>query len=989
VIPHRARLATWLAFCLHGVFVLTGRYRLSYDAYNHMFFGDHYRLDWWSLWEPRWYTGFEVSSYPPLVHQLIGLLGRVVGVDVGFALIFWTVLTLFPLAVYAFSRIFTGKTSSSYAALGAALLPSIYLAGHTFGQLPTLTSTFFALFGMAALHDWLVKGNRLSGALAVALTGAVMAAHHATLLFLPWAGGAVLLHIMLNHKVGRGAFLRRLTGYLLPAIAAGGLVIWPFWAWGLRQSMQAPIDHLSRHNFLVDPFAPLTFFLPVYGPLIFLIPLVVWQGANRRTLGLWGAFLGLFVLGLGGTTPLPRLLFGQGWEWLTYDRFALWASLMLLPFFGMMLVSWRRRLPARKTQVLSPRQRLSLATLSLFGLVSVIAVMLPTVLPTQPEQIDMQPLVAFLAKGDRSRWRYVTFGMGDQLAYLSRLTSATTVDGSYHTARSLPELRASGLAQIDTAFWLANGMTALDPILRKSADWGVRWGFVLFKAYEPALWRNGWVRLGTLSNGVQVWENPKATLPEAISPPVEDPLAEFSWGSLPLLALLTSAGLAGLRLRPTAAERALGAVQSLAAGLLPLGLSFWYFRTLVANSHSKVYFTYDHALFFASDALALVIAWCWALQHLAPPDRVERVPFRLDPRRVESWFLALCLLASASVFWSVDWRTTLYFSLHVWLVFGLFLALRERPALWRPFAIGGLAALTLESVIGMWQFESQSTASTQFPGLNWPGILTPATQGASVVQLADGTRWLRAYGTLPHPNILGGLSFVLLAGVMALFLLEPKYRPWLLAPVGLGTVLLVLTFSRSAWLALAVFALLLAFGRRRFERKRLVVLAVVTSASVLLAAIPAWALVFARTGGSQAAAEAFSATGRSWLMGAGWQFIRERPLAGLGAGTFIIELARRAAFGYIVEPVHNLSMLITGELGLGGGLLLAGMVGAGVLQAWRTNQPEAVLFSAALVGLGVTGLFDHYLWTLAPGRVLLGAVLGLWAGQVRLNEANR
>jgi len=76
MIPSRVRWATGLAFVLQGAFIITARYRLSYDAYNHMFFGDHYRLDWWTLWEPRWYTGFEITSYPPLVHQLIGLFGR-------------------------------------------------------------------------------------------------------------------------------------------------------------------------------------------------------------------------------------------------------------------------------------------------------------------------------------------------------------------------------------------------------------------------------------------------------------------------------------------------------------------------------------------------------------------------------------------------------------------------------------------------------------------------------------------------------------------------------------------------------------------------------------------------------------------------------------------------------------------------------------------------------------------------------------------------
>src|SRR5574342_458048 len=125
--PRTARLAVLFSFIFHGVLILAARYRLSYDAYVHMFFGDHYRMDWWSLWDERWYTGFFVSSYPPLVHQSIGLLSRLIGLDAAFALVLWITLTLLPLSVYAFTRVFAGKSVAGYAALGAAILPSVYL----------------------------------------------------------------------------------------------------------------------------------------------------------------------------------------------------------------------------------------------------------------------------------------------------------------------------------------------------------------------------------------------------------------------------------------------------------------------------------------------------------------------------------------------------------------------------------------------------------------------------------------------------------------------------------------------------------------------------------------------------------------------------------------------------------------------------------------------------------------------------------------------
>jgi hypothetical protein len=147
----------------------------------------------------------------------------------------------------------------------------------------------------------------------------------------------------------------------------------------------------------------------------------------------------------------------------------------------------------------------------------------------------MKPIVNFLNREEHSQYRYLTFGFGDQLALLSTLTAATTIDGSYHTARNLPELRSSGIAQIDTAFWYKNGLSSLDPILQKAGGHGVRWGFVNMPQYVPVLERNGWVKIESLENGVQVWENPSAVLPEILPLPLISPLASFAWGVFPLL----------------------------------------------------------------------------------------------------------------------------------------------------------------------------------------------------------------------------------------------------------------------------------------------------------------------------------------------------------------------------------------------------------------------------------------------------------------------
>jgi hypothetical protein len=1020
LIPRRVRLATLLAFGLHGILILSARYRLSFDAYTHMFFADHYLYHWGTLWDPRWFGGFSVVSYPPLVHQLIALAGLLIGVDAGYALVSWVILSAYPLGIYAFSRIFVSRSAAAAAGLGAAVLPSIYLTAYTFGQLPTLTGALFALFSAAALADFLQTGRRLSAALAVLLVACVLGAHHATLLFLPELFFAVGLHCWLYHPKDRAILLARLTIFGAAAAAAGLVVIWPFWQWGQLQAMQTPIDHATRHNLFQDFNAAFLFFWSPYGPLALLIPFALIQARRRRFIGLGLAFGVLFLLGLGGSTPLPRWVFGPGWEWLTYDRFTFWATLLLLPFFGSWIATLSKRpsiAPAwfkpALARVARLRVRASLAlVLFVLACCSMLVSFYPLLLPTQPQPIAMQPIVAFLAHNDNSQWRYLTLGFGDQFAFLNRLTQATTLDGSYFTARTIPELRSSGIGSIDAQYWNPLGLSALDPILQAAGKYGVRWVFLADPKYTFTLEKNGWIERVPLSNGVRVWENPQAVRLPVSTPPVEDPLAVFSWGTLPLLALAITAALAALRLWPAHAQNFLYQLHSFWIGMLPLGLVLWYFRPLTTLEIPRVYFIYDNTLVFLADGLTLAAVLAWAAArwigprraaesvgaareeggHIGPPLRGHPAwngmkegfrSFQIPFGSVQFWLLILLCLASLSIFWSQDRLVSAGICLQLWLGYALFVSLRDRPNTLRSAALGFCAALGLQIAIGFAEFVSQSTHFLQPLGLVWPGTLTPDLRGASVVQLSNGLRWLRAYGTLPHPNILAVFILAFLTGPAFLFL-NARFRVWAFLLFSAGIALLVLTFSRGAWIGLLAGALVWGIKLRHLNLRQIRLLGAGGTAGALAVAIPLHNLIFSRVGTpASSPTEEFSILGRTWLASQALQVIRQHPFNGLGIGSFVLDLARRAGIGYIIEPVHDLPLLIASELGLGSLLLLAGLAIASLHHLRQTRRPAAILLSAGLVALAAASLFDHSLWTLAPGRTLLWLILGLWAGQLR------
>lgn len=1020
MIPRRVWLSVLLASLCHGLFIVTARYRLSYDAYTHMLFANHYAESWFSLWEPRWYAGFTVVSYPPLTDQLIALFIPILGVEKAFAFILWVVASLYPLGVFAFSRIFTGKTSSTYAALASAILLPVYVTAHIFGQLPFLAGTLLALLSAASLNRYLREGGPHNLLLTVSLYAATMASHHASLMVHPFLSLAVLAG-----NAGRVSdvtcalrVMVRLLFVGVLALVVSFLVIFPFWQWGAGQSMQTPIDHLSRHDFLADPLALAIFFFPLYGPLVGVIPFLIRKWPPRFT-GLLVSFIVLFLLGLGGTTPLPRLVFGTSWEWLTYDRFAFWACLTLTPFFGVLFIGLkkRQRLQIPSMRATPRRNLISALTFSLFAATSLGAWFTPYFLQLQPDPIRMQPILDFLNIDHRSDYRYVTFGFGDQFAYLNLLSGATTIDGSYHTARTLPELRESGIGQIDTVYWTAKGIPAIEPILKKSGEYGVRWGFVnpaTLQAVKirwgqvhrspfiPFLDGLGWKHIQTLSNEILVFENPNAKLPGPVAPTGTSPITSFAWGVFPLLSLVNSLSLGALRIAPVQAEKALRGVHAFLAGLIPLSLCFWYYRLGGDFPHERVYFTYTDALFFLTDAVIVLTVVLWLsvkISNMSLRGHTGRVRSASRPgarskillevmqiassqRTLLVVTIILLLLASFSLLWSRDWRTSFYISLHVWLVFLLILSLRDWRDAWRPALYGFCAALSIQLIAGFIGFGLQSTAFLDHLSLKWPGVLDPSVRGASVVQLSDGLRILRAYGTLPHPNILGGFVLLSLLGPAGLFLVNkvPNYAALML--FSLGVVLMVLTFSRSAWLGSLASMCVLILKLKYLHGRRLFLLVAVFILTAALTLFPLRDQVFTRISNATVATEQLSAFGRSWLTEQALDMIRQHPLAGVGVGSFIIELSMYAIEGAPIEPAHNIFLLAGAELGIPGLLLFAGLFLSVGMLIFKARTPQAILVSATLAGLGIISLFDHYLWTIAPGRLMLGLALGLWAGQV-------
>jgi 4-amino-4-deoxy-L-arabinose transferase-like glycosyltransferase len=124
--------AILLAVLFHGTAIFF-TLELTYDALIHLFFADHYANSWFEPWNYKWYTGFTVMSYPPLVHQCIAILSLIGGLKFGLFIVTFISIILFITGVFRYSLLITAnKKIAGYASILAVFSSSFLETLHIF-----------------------------------------------------------------------------------------------------------------------------------------------------------------------------------------------------------------------------------------------------------------------------------------------------------------------------------------------------------------------------------------------------------------------------------------------------------------------------------------------------------------------------------------------------------------------------------------------------------------------------------------------------------------------------------------------------------------------------------------------------------------------------------------------------------------------------------------------------------------------------------------
>ena len=272
------------------------------------------------------------------------------------------------------------------------------------------------------------------------------------------------------------------------------------------------------------------------------------------------------------------------------------------------------------------------------------------------------------------------------------------------------------------------------------------------------------------------------------------------------------------------------------------------------------------------------------------------------------------------------------------------------------------------------------------PGALTAGVAAAGTVAALIVAgsfvvfrrnvLAAGFGSVYDFRFLFHPM---HIHCNMLASAMVLAGMPEKRRGWRIAAAALMWMAVALTFSRGAWLAMAVTWVGLMVGVRPLRLKLAIGVALLVAVLVVAGACPAET----RTALSMASTQSQQLSARARLDGASAsaEAFAARPLQGYGTGNYSLAVDRftpdDSSAAYSSIPPNAISALAV-EQG-SAGLLIWGVLAVAVAATlWRFRRRRASAVGAAVIaGLCVKEMTQCSLWSSSGTMLMLALLLAL------------
>ncbi len=263
-----------------------------------------------------------------------------------------------------------------------------------------------------------------------------------------------------------------------------------------------------------------------------------------------------------------------------------------------------------------------------------------------------------------------------------------------------------------------------------------------------------------------------------------------------------------------------------------------------------------------------------------------------------------------------------------------------------------LLSVAMQSIIAAVQYITQGSI-----GLDFLGEPNLASAGIAKIDMSMHKQVIRSYGTMQHPNILGGFLAIAI-------ILSGGFRKWkpLIITCFAG---LIFTMSRSALLGLFVagilFKLMNIKSVFRFVKNHAITVGATIAAILILGVFYHVAAPFATHLQSS-----YEIEQRLMLVNPSLDIIYENPM-GIGWQNFtnvIQDHLDEKLMPWEYQPIHNVYILATAELGMIGAIIMLFLL----LYSILSSKNKKSLY--ALIALSVIGVFDHYWYSFYAPQVL-------------------
>lgn len=409
--------------------------------------------------------------------------------------------------------------------------------------------------------------------------------------------------------------------------------------------------------------------------------------------------------------------------------------------------------------------------------------------------------------------------------------------------------------------------------------------------------------------------------------------------------------------------RSLDFVTKIFFGLTIIFIPFRWRIDLLHRPIPPIYEDYTNFQLFVSDITLICLLIFWLTSIIINPKKIK-----IGNPLIWICLIGLTLAGIISIYGSIDPALSRYHVIRfiLLLLFYLYTVNQVQSPVWVivPIAL----QIIIQTPIAIGQSLSQSSLGLQRLG---EILLNPQILGISIIPV-DGMRFLRAYGLSDHPNILGGsLAFSLII-LFAVVLYGKNRQPLFASIIFLFSFpALLMTFSRSAWLALMVsisFMVSVEALARRWDSLKRVSLLGILSLIVVMPFLSKNFLVFQQRINSVDVTQDEPMKERQFLLQAGNTLFIEHPALGVGLGATPLAMKRRFGdFPINFQPPHYLPLLVPLEIGVLGGLFYLTLFFMPFIYFFINrktvlNNPYVLGATALLFGVYVVSLFDYYTW---------------------------